>query len=203
MKIIEKSITDLKPYEKNPRKNADAVEYVKNSIKEFGFKNPIIIDKDNVIIAGHTRLLAAKELGLEKVPCIMADDLSEDQIKAFRLADNKTAEFASWDLGLLADELINIDLDMLQFGFEETEQKETETPEVEFTEELREEHNYVVLYFDNEVDWLQCESILQLDRVSALPTSKKKSAGKFNRIGVGRVINGAKAMELMRDAYIG
>lgn len=122
MKIIEKKVEELIPYVNNPRNNEAAVDFVASSIKEFGFKNPIIIDKENVIVAGHTRLAAAKKLGLESVPCIMADDLSEQQIKAFRLADNKTAELATWDLEKLEIELEGIDdLEMTDFGFEELE----------------------------------------------------------------------------------
>ncbi len=83
------NIEDIKPYEKNPRKNDDAVEYVANSIKEFGSKVPIVIDKQNVIVAGHTRYKASKQLGLKEVPCIVADDLTDEQIKAYRLADQK------------------------------------------------------------------------------------------------------------------
>ncbi len=119
MKIIELTLDQLKPYEKNPRRNDHAVKYVAQSIKEFGFKVPIIIDKDNVIVAGHTRYKAAKKLGMEKVPCIIADDLTEEQVKAFRLADNKVSEVAEWDFNLLDDELSNIlDIDMSGFGFD-------------------------------------------------------------------------------------
>lgn len=118
MEIINKKIVELKPYEKNPRKNDEAVEFVANSIKEFGFKVPIIIDKNNVIVAGHTRYKASKKLGLEEVPCIVADDLNEEQIKAFRLADNKVSEKSQWDLDLLNEELENIfDIDMSAFNF--------------------------------------------------------------------------------------
>lgn len=88
-------LTDLKPYEKNPRKNDNAVNAVANSIKQFGFKVPIVIDADNVIICGDTRYKAAQKLGLESVPCVVADDLTPEQIKAFRLVDNKTAELSS------------------------------------------------------------------------------------------------------------
>jgi site-specific DNA-methyltransferase (adenine-specific) len=138
MEIINKKIDELIPYEKNPRLNDDAVEYVANSIKEFGFKVPIIIDKNNVIVAGHTRLKASKELGLTEVPCIIADDLNEEQIKAFRLADNKVSEKAKWDFNLLDAELEDIlDIDMNDFGFnleledeEETEIIEDEVPDV-------------------------------------------------------------------------
>lgn len=118
MKIVYKNIDDIIPYENNPRKNDEAVDYVANSIKEFGFKVPIIVDKENVIVTGHTRYKASQKLGLEKVPVIYADDLTEEQIKAFRLADNKVAEFSSWDLGKLEMELEDLDFNMLDFGFE-------------------------------------------------------------------------------------
>jgi DNA modification methylase len=116
-----KKVTQLNEYENNPRNNEVAIEAVANSIKAFGFKVPIVITSDHVIIAGHTRLKAAISLDLEEVPCIIADDLSDDQIKAFRLADNKTAELATWDFSKLESELFDIDMDMLQFGFEEME----------------------------------------------------------------------------------
>jgi DNA modification methylase len=117
-----KKVIQLNEYENNPRHNEEAIEAVANSIKSFGFKVPIVITSEHVIIAGHTRLKAAISLDLKEVPCIIADDLSEDQIKAFRLADNKTAELATWDFSKLEDELIDIDMDMLQFGFKELEE---------------------------------------------------------------------------------
>lgn len=121
MNIVMKDVKDIIPYKKNPRKNDEAVEAVANSIKEFGFKVPIVIDKENVIVAGHTRLKASKRLGLKEVPCIVADDLTKDQIKAFRLADNKVGEIATWDFCKLEMELEDIDLDMASFGFLDTE----------------------------------------------------------------------------------
>lgn len=134
MKIVEKLLTELKPYEKNPRNNANAIEPVAKSIKEFGFKVPIVIDKNNVIVSGHTRYFGAKQLGLEKVPCIVADDLSPEKIKAFRLADNKVAEFAQWDFNLLADELeeltaFDFDFDMADFGFVDVDIHESDLSE--------------------------------------------------------------------------
>jgi len=119
MKIIMMKTDDLIEYDNNPRHNDEAVDAVANSISEFGFKVPIIITSDNIIVAGHTRLKASKKLGLSEVPCIIANDLTEEQIKAFRLADNKTAELATWDFDALMEELDNIDMDMLQFGFED------------------------------------------------------------------------------------
>jgi rRNA maturation endonuclease Nob1 len=117
--VVIMDINSLIPYDKNPRKNKEAVEFVKNSIKEFGFKVPIVVDKDNIIITGHTRLLASKELGIKKVPVIVANDLTEEQVKAYRLVDNKTSEFASWDYELLDLELEDIEINMEMFGFVE------------------------------------------------------------------------------------
>lgn len=139
--IVNIKTTELKPYEKNPRRNDEAVKYVAESIKEFGFKVPVVIDEDNVIVAGHTRWKAAKKLGLSEVPCIIADDLTEEQIKAFRLADNKVAEKAEWDFELLAFELDDIvDFDMSVFGFDDViEDEEAEVVEDDFEAELPEE----------------------------------------------------------------
>lgn len=124
------------PYENNPRDNETAVRYVANSIREFGFQNPIIIDKKNTIIAGHTRLKAAKLLGLKEVPILRAEDLTPAQVKAFRIADNKTAEKAEWDYQLLEDELGTIKTDMAQFGFEpDTEDTEFKMSEDEGDDE--------------------------------------------------------------------
>lgn len=119
LKIEYLKTKDIIPYENNPRKNDAAVEYVANSIREFGFKVPIIIDRDNVIVAGHTRIKAAEQLGIEEVPCIRADDLTDEQIKAFRLADNKVTEASAWDYHKLDFELADISLDMTLFNFGE------------------------------------------------------------------------------------
>ena len=121
MKVIEKATAELKPYENNPRINDNAVDAVAKSISEFGFKVPIVIDSANVIICGHTRWRAAQVLGLEKVPCIIADDLSEEEIKAFRLVDNKTSELASWAVDDLNKELASLsNCGMESYGFDMT-----------------------------------------------------------------------------------
>lgn len=137
MNIVEKRLDELQPYENNPRKNDSAVPYVAESIKRYGFKVPIVIDKNGVIVAGHTRYLASIELGLDKVPCIVADDLNEEQIKEFRLVDNKVSEFAGWDFEMLAEELQGLEFDAGAFGFEIPEYNETSPDEFkEFGEEV-------------------------------------------------------------------
>jgi ParB-like chromosome segregation protein Spo0J len=121
MKIIERNIDDLKPYRNNPRRNEAAVEPVSQSIKAFGFKVPLVIDRNDVVVTGHTRLLAAKKLGLEKVPCIVADDLTESQINAFRLADNKVSELSTWDWKSLRREIEDLkasSINLEYFGFD-------------------------------------------------------------------------------------
>lgn len=101
MKVKDVPICDIRPYENNPRDNDDAVDLVANSIREFGFKQPIVVDADGTIIAGHTRYRAARSLGLATVPAVYADDLTPGQVNAYRLADNKVAEAATWDIGNL------------------------------------------------------------------------------------------------------
>lgn len=117
MRIIEKKTGELHPYERNPRNNDGAVDAVAASIREFGFKVPVVIDTDDVIVAGHTRVKAAKKLGLKTVPCIVADDLAPEQVKAFRLADNRVSELADWDFDLLKLELDDLSMDMAPFEF--------------------------------------------------------------------------------------
>ena len=127
MKIINKPMAEIRPYENNPRINDGALAAVTNSIREFGFRVPIIISADNEIVAGHTRYAAAKALNFDTVPCIVAEDLSPDKIRAFRIVDNKTAELSEWDFEKLRQELSELDFDFTEFGFEN------------FTEAVREE----------------------------------------------------------------
>ena len=124
MQIVNMKLSDIHPYEKNPRFNENAVEAVANSIKEFGFRQPIVVDKDHVIIVGHTRLLAAEHLGLDEVPVHIADNLTPEQIQAYRIADNKTGELAEWNYDLLPLEIKDLqeasfDLSLLGFDTEE------------------------------------------------------------------------------------
>ena len=153
MNIIWMQCDELIPYDKNPRKNDKAVKYVAKSIETFGFKQPIVVDKNNVVVCGHTRLKAAKKLGLKKVPCIVADDLTDEQIKAYRLADNKVAEQAEWEFDLLDGEINDIvGLDMGDFGFVFEEAEEDATPEEKpkKNERLRTDEAYNLPYVDLE-----------------------------------------------------
>jgi DNA modification methylase len=154
MNIQEYEISKVVPYKNNPRINVDAVNVVKKSLKEFGFQQPLVIDKDNKIVVGHTRLLAAKELGLKTVPCVVANDLSDEQIKAYRIMDNKSSEYASWNYGLLTKEvtdLLEADYDLNLTGFDEFELKDlgididlgfVEEPEMDedYVPEVKEDH---------------------------------------------------------------
>lgn len=144
MKVQEMKLADITPYENNPRNNEEAVEYVANSIREFGWQQPLVVDKDLVIIAGHTRYKAALKLGLDSAPVVIADSLTEEQVKAYRLADNKTAEAATWNEEALLAELGEIGIDMTMFGFdpkmiagEDPEVIEDDVPDVEETTETK------------------------------------------------------------------
>lgn len=170
MKIIEMPIEKLQDYSNNPRHNEAAIGKVAASIEAFGFKVPIVIDKDNVIIAGHTRRKAAERLGMQTVPCIIADDLTEEQVKAFRLADNKTSEFAEWDFEKLNEELAelhDIDFDMSAFGFEI--KAEEEFDETDLDEEVKKENVIVSINCNNVNDYESIKERLQnlADEVNA------------------------------------
>lgn len=154
MQIIEKSLKDLVFYENNPRNNQQAVKYVKNSILKFGFRNPLLIDKNNIIIAGHTRAQACIELGINKVPCIIVEDLTEEQIKAFRLADNKVSEIAEWNYDMLLSELKTIEnIDMKDFSF-----LDIELPNIDDVDDISEEN-----YIKPKKDLLECPKCHHLD----------------------------------------
>lgn len=145
MDIVEKPIGELIPYENNPRYNDNAVNDVAKSIELYGFKVPIVIDKNNVIVCGHTRVKAAERLGMQSVPCIVADDLTDEQIRAFRIADNKAAEGATWDFEKLEIELEGLDFSDFDFGIDfdflnededSTEREEQETFSIDEIEEV-------------------------------------------------------------------
>ena len=121
MKILNLEIKNILPYQTNPRKNDEAVNVVAKSLEEFGFQQPLVLDANNIIVVGHTRFRAAKQLGLETVPCVIADHLTSEQINAYRIMDNKSAEYASWHDGLLVQEMTsllesNYDLELTGFS---------------------------------------------------------------------------------------
>ena len=142
MNIIKMKVEELIPYINNPSNNENAVDKVASSISEFGFKNPIFVDKNNIVVNGHTRLLASKKLGLKEVPVIVIDDLTDTQIKAFRIADNKVAEYSKWDYDLLnieLEQLEELDFSMSDFGISTFEPIEFEIDE-DIEEILEEEY---------------------------------------------------------------
>lgn len=208
IEIIYKNIKDLKPYKKNAKKHPkEQVERICNSIKQFGFfeHRAVAIDSNNNVVEGHGRILAAKKAGLKEVPTICLDDMTEEQIKAWRLIENKTAE-STYDEQMInkeIEELLKSDIDMEAFGFstdslfDDVEEIEGEVP---FTEILNEENNYIVLKFNNKVDWLNAMGVFGIEKTKAYPTKKdgnKKSFGM--RAGVGRVLDGQKALERVQD----
>lgn len=157
MKIEQVSIADIVPYEHNARNNKQAIDKVKESIRQFGFKVPIVLDKDNIIVCGHTRYEAAIKLGMKEVPCIIADDLTDEQIRAYRLADNKVAEFSTWDFDVLKEELTIIDIDMSDFGFD-TGFLDEEPSLDELEQEKPEDEKLVVkVVFNTFNDWTDKE----------------------------------------------
>jgi ParB-like chromosome segregation protein Spo0J len=200
MNIEEVLIQGIVPYGKNPKEHPNAqIKKLASAIKEFGFLVPMVIDRDNVIISGHCRYEASKLLGLEVVPVIRAEHLTETQIKAFRIADNKIAE-SGWDDDLLLDELnhlrdMNFDFDLSGFSVEaldamiEKAARETERPEVEFTQELLMEWNYIVLTFSNALDWQVAVEKFGLKKVRDLVPRRNAP------IGIGRVLDGAEWLD--------
>ena len=155
IKIVYKDINSLKPYKKNARFNENAIAKVAESIKMFGFKNPCVIDKNDVLIVGHTRWASAKQLGLKKVPCIIADDLTPEQVKAFRLVDNRTSEFASWNYDLLQQELESLDVDLSDFEFPDLTYEDTMSADE--LESILDDNNDATDYGNKGVDSLPVE----------------------------------------------
>lgn len=207
--IIENvKVNDLIPYIRNNKEHdKEQVNMIANSIKEYGFNQPLCIDKNNVVVVGHGRLLAAKELKMDEVPCVRMEDLTEEQINKYRILDNKLNE-SEWDVLKLKEELE--ELGDMNFGDLELSKEDLfpdlfleedlggpkEEPEIKFTEELGEENNYIVLFFDDSVDWLQAQSLFGLETVDALDSKEG-----YRRRGVGRVINGTDFMNKLLEYY--
>lgn len=204
LKIVDLRIDLLKEYENNPRYNEEAVEKVAESIKEFGFKVPIIIDKNNIIIAGHTRYKAAKEIGLKKVPCMVADDLTPEQVKAFRLADNKVSEYSSWDYDKLYIELMElkvVNFNIESFGFETTE-IDTSEADVDSIYEKFENENTVneVIEDDFDIDEAIPEiPTTTLGQIWELGNHRLMCGDSTQKNDVMRLMNGQSAHMLLTD----
>lgn len=153
MKIIQLPLSELHPYKNNPRKNAKAVNAVAESIKQFGFLVPIVLSSDGEIVTGDTRYKAAKKLKLKTVPCVIADELTPEQIKAFRLADNKVGEIAEWDVDLLTAELADIAVDMSAFGFalpDSDEEDESGSTSKDSSFNYQEQYGVIVMCTDED-----------------------------------------------------
>lgn len=203
MDIKNIAVKDLIPYEKNTKKHDQTqIDNVAESIKQYGFVQPIVIDKNNVVVIGHCRLLAAKKLKKQEVPCVCVDDLTEEQVKALRIVDNKSNE-SDWLNDILELELPDVDLSAFDFdfGLDKKKDKEQIEGEVEFSEILGEENNYLVLQFKTDIDWLNAQSIFGLETVKSYSTRKDGKVTKnMERKGVARVLDGAKVLnELLGD----
>ena len=187
-------VESLKPYSKNARKHTEKdIQAIINSIEEFGFDDPIGVWSDkNIVVEGHGRLIAAKRLGMEQVPCIRLDHLTDEQRKAYALAHNRTAELSKWFDDMLQTELAdieNIDMELFGFDLDSLDEKKDEPGEVPFTEELMLTHNYIVLYFDNDFDWEVAQEKFGLQKVKDLIPRKGQPTG------IGRVINGKDVLK--------
>ena len=203
MKIANKNLAELMPYAGNAKKHdSTQIANVAESIRQFGFVQPIVIDRDGVIVIGHCRALAAEKLGMKEVPCVCVDDLTPEQVNALRIVDNKSNE-SPWDFDILHDELADIDLSRFDFdfGLDKKKNKEEIDGEVEFSEILGEENNYLVLQFKTDIDWLNAQSIFGLETVKSYSTRKDGKVTKnMERKGVARVLDGAKVLnELLGD----
>jgi site-specific DNA-methyltransferase (adenine-specific) len=198
MNIENIAIKDIKPYERNAKKHDETqIKNVMESIKQFGFAQPLAVDENNVLIIGHCRLIAAKRLKLKEVPVVRMDDLTQEQVDKLRLLDNKLNE-SEWDFDLLAEDIPTLDFSDfdIDWGLKSNDNKEDEETEVEFSEILGEENNYIVLQFKNDVDWLQAQSLFDIKNVKCYSTRKDgKITKKMERVGVGRVLDGAEVLK--------
>lgn len=201
MHIEKIDISQIIPYAKNAKEHPrEQIEQIKASIEDCGYNDLIAIDENNVIIEGHGRYEALRELGYTEIEVVRLSHMTEEQKKKYRIIHNKLTMNTDFDFGLLESELEDMSEDEKAFfGFdtfaeEFEEDEEEEKPEVKFTESLEEKHNYIVLYFENEVDWLQAETVFGIQRVKELSTRKDGKEMKKPRMGIGRVINGAEAL---------
>ena len=199
MQIQQLNAEDIKPYNKNPRKNDDAVNVVAKSLEEFGFQQPLVLDENNVIVVGHTRFRAAKKIGLATVPCVIAKGLTSEQINAYRIMDNKSAEYASWHDGLLVQEmtsLLEADYDLDLTGFSSLELKDLGFDlDLGFVEEG--------LTDEDDVPDLPDEPVTKLGDVWQLGSHRLMCGDSTNMEAVGMLMGGQKADMVFTDPPYG
>lgn len=201
MNIIIKSVDEIKPYSRNAKKHsAEQVRNVAESIKQFGFVQPLVVNGGGYIVIGHCRFEAGKMNGMTEFPCVVVDNLTDEQVKKLRIIDNKLNE-SQWDKKLLEIDIEDLDFSDFDIDFGFGEEKEEVQGRVQFSEVLNEEHNYIVLYFDNDIDWLQAQTLLDLPKVKALVTNRQGKESKgFKRVGQARVLKGSEAIRKIREA---
>ncbi len=207
LQISYVSIADLKPYFRNQRLHTeDQVERIADSIREFGFVMPILLDQNNEIIAGHGRFQASEKLGLTEVPCLYAGHLTDDQVKAYRLADNRLQDLSYFDKQRVAQELTDLldtGFDIFLTGFDDFDDLKLDEDDEELVVDERilprmerimdEHHDYLVFMFNNKFDWVRVCEEFKVGRVNASIMPDK------TKIGVGRVLNGEKLLELLTE----
>ena len=200
MEVKNVPIDSLKPYARNAKKHPQTqIENVAESIRQFGWVQPIVVDGSGCIVIGHCRYEASKRIGLTEVPVVEVSDLTEEQIRKLRLLDNKLNE-SPWDVSLLEADIADLDFSEFDVDWKLKDDEEEIKGEVKFTEVLNEEHNYIVLYFDNDIDWLQAQTLLQLPQVKALLTNRNgKESKSFRRSGVARVLKGSEAIRRIQQ----
>lgn len=199
---VRRQLAELTLYKNNPRKNAASSRMLDSVIDEYGYLVPIIIDGSNEIVAGESRYKSLLRQEVEEVDCILADHLTPEQVREFRLIENKLSEIATWDKNKLDAEIAAIEKNLAKYGFEVTvEPVEDIDPEYPFATELREEHNYIVLKFDNSIDWLQALTMFDLQTVQTLSNRKDGSINpKTVHTGIGRVIDGVEAIRRIKES---
>lgn len=197
MNVQMKKTKDITPYENNVKRHSEKqIQNVAKSIEKYGFVQPIVVDKNNVVVIGHCRLAAAKKLGYKEIPCVCVDDLTDEEVRALRIVDNKTNE-SEWDIDSLFDELPEVDLSAFDFDFvdEEPETKEEKAKTGKMLEDMElkafEHYDYVVFVFKNSYDWLYTVNEFGLKKVNA-------GYGKTKKIGIGRVLDGKELLARIR-----
>lgn len=200
LQIEYMKVAELLEYKANTKiHDSYDVAQIRKSIEKYGFNDPIGIWSDkNIIVEGHGRLMAAKSLGMDTVPIIRLDHLTDEERREYGVIHNKTTELSQWDMVNLKKEIDELDFSDFDIDFGLPEDKDpvvTERPEVQFSEVLGEENNYVILQFKNDIDWLQACTVLGIEQAKAASTRRDGTlTEKMTRIGTGRVLDGAEVL---------